>query len=225
MADVSESGARVDWGAALAGVVLSTAVGLILLTFTAALGLSVTSPYEGEGLAPVLYAIGAGLWFLCVQLFSFSLGGYAAARLRMRRADETEHETDVRDGMHGLLAWGGGVLMAALIAFLGLSGAAVGAARAEAEGGVVARVTETVGADIAAEVQQGAAEEAVENEQAAGETAAEREAEVVRKLAILAAFVTAASLLAGAAAAFFSAGYGGKHRDQNTRLAFFTFRR
>ena len=57
-----------------------------------------------------------------------------------------------------------------------------------------------------------------------GEGQDEREAEVVRKLTVLSSFITAASLLAGAAAAFFSAGLGGKHRDERTHLKFFVLR-
>ncbi len=46
-------------------------------------------------------------------------------------------------------------------------------------------------------------------------------ADAVRKWAIIAAFVAAASLLVGAAAAFFTAGLGGRHRDQGLVLPFF----
>jgi hypothetical protein len=209
---------NVDWGAVFAGAVMATAVGLILITFGAGLGLSVTSPYEGEGINPPLYAIGAGLWLLWVQLVSFSIGGYVAARLRARRGDATEHEVDVRDGLHGLLAWGVGVIAAALISVATLGSAA--AASDEAPRGVAASVAEAATGEIA----DAAAGERATNPEAADETAAERQAEVARKLTILAAFITAASLLAGAVAAFFSAGFGGKHRDQNTHLKFFTLR-
>jgi hypothetical protein len=182
--------------------------------------LSVTSPYEGEGISPTLYVIAAGIWMLWVQLVSFSIAGYVAARLRTVQPGATEHETDVRDGLHGALAWGAGVIAAAVISFAGIGGVTA-TAQADAPGGIVASVAEAA----SEEIDQAAAEERAANPQASDETADERRAEIVRKLTILAGFVTAASLLAGAAAAIISAGFGGKHRDQNTRLAFFVLRR
>ena len=48
---------NVQWGPIFAGVSIATATGLVLLTFGATLGLSVTSPYEGEGLSPVAFVM------------------------------------------------------------------------------------------------------------------------------------------------------------------------
>lgn len=221
MAEIVSPGPRIDWGAVFAGAVLTTAVALILITFGAGLGLGVTSPYEGEGVSPALYVIAAGLWLLWVQLVSFSIGGYVTARLRNRQLETGEHEIDIRDGMHGLLTWGVGVLAAALIAFIGLGGATAAVENADGPRSVVASV-----ADAAAEeVDAAASREAVENPQARDESAEERRAEIARKLTVISAFITAASLLAGAVAAFYAAGFGGKHRDQNTQLKFFTIRR
>jgi hypothetical protein len=53
---------------------------------------------------------------------------------------------------------------------------------------------------------------------------AERQAEVARKLSVLAALATAAAMLAGAVAAFFAAHAGGNHRDRNVTLPFFSSR-
>ncbi len=222
MADIVgvDSGSKVDWAAVFAGAVLATAVGLILLTFGAGLGLSVTSPYEGEGLAPAFYAFAAGLWLLWIQLVSFTIAGYVTARLRTRQPDATEHEVDVRDGLHGLLAWGVGVIAAAVIAFAGLGGIT-----AAAEGSDGRDVIGAIAAAASQEIDEAAAEEPAANPQAADETVSERRAETARKLTVLSAFITAASLLAGAAAAFYAAGVGGKHRDQNTQLTFFVLRR
>jgi hypothetical protein len=210
---------RIDWAAILAGAVLATAVGLVLATFGAALGLSITSPYEGEGASPALYAIGAGVWVLWIQLVSFTIGGYVAARLRPRVPELTEHETDVRDGMHGLLVWGVGVIAAAIISF-----ATLGGATATANDGTRGSLAASVAQAAGEEIDQAAAREGATNPQAADESASERRAEVARKLTILAAFITAASLLAGAAAAFFAAGSGGHHRDRSTQLKFFVLR-
>jgi len=210
---------NVDWAAVLAGAVLATAIGLILMTFGAGLGLSVTSPYEGEGASPALYAIAAGVWVLWVQLVSFSIGGYVAARLRQRQPELTEHEVDVRDGLHGALVWGVGVIAAGMISFATLGGAAA-AASDSASSNVTASIAQAAGEEI----DQAAAEEPAVNANAADESLSERRAEVARKLTILATFITAASLMAGAAAAFFAAGSGGRHRDKDIHLKFFVLR-
>lgn len=212
---------KVDWSAVLAGTVMATAAALILLVFGGAIGLSAASPFEGESFRPAAYAIGAGLWVLWVQLLSFSIGGYVAARLRRRDPSASEHEIDVQDGMHGLLVWGAGVVVAAGIAAAGISGATAAARTAETPADVAASV-----ADVASEeLAEATTEERRENPEARDAEQDEVRAEVARKTSVIAAFITAAALLAGAVAAFFAAGYGGKHRDQNTRLSFFVLRR
>jgi len=219
MPEVITARSTVDWAAILAGAVLATAIGLILSMFGLGLGLSVNSPYEGEGVSPALFAFGAGLWLLAIQVLSFWVGGYVAARLRTQQREISEHETDVRDGLHGLLVWGVGVIAAALISFGALGGATDAADNAD--GSLVASVAQAAGE----EVDQAAAAEAGANPEAGDETTAERRAEVARKLSVLSAFVTAASLLVGAVVAFFAAGVGGNHRDRNIHLKFFVLRR
>ncbi len=54
-------------------------------------------------------------------------GGYLTGRMRRRFHDATEHESDIRDGAHGLLVWAGALVVGAIIAVGGL-GAAVSAA-------------------------------------------------------------------------------------------------
>ena len=57
------------------------------------------------------------------------------------------------------------------------------------------------------------------------EKAAADAAEAARKLGIFVAFLLAASLLIGGAGAWWSAGVGGRHRDEQTVFAFFVARR
>src|SRR5690606_30343939 len=45
-------------------------------------------------------------------------------RLRRRFNDATEHESDIRDGSHGLLVWAGALVVGAIIATGGLGAAA-----------------------------------------------------------------------------------------------------
>lgn len=221
MSDLVAASPKVDWAAIVAGAVLTTSTALILLAFGGAIGLSAASPFEGEGFAPSAYAIGAGLWLLWVHLLSFTIGGYAAARLRRRDPAASEHETDVQDGMHGLLVWGAGVIVAAAIAAAGLGGATATVRTAQTASDPAA----SVAAAAAEELAEGEAAERAENPQARAAEAEEVRAEIARKTSVIAAFITAASFLAGAVAAFFAAGVGGRHRDQNTRLAFFELRR
>lgn len=202
-----------QWGPVLAGATIATAIGLILLGFGAALGLSFASPYEGEGMEPAAFAIAAGLYMLWVQIMSFYCGGYVAARLRSRLTGVSEHEVDVRDGLHGLLVWSTGVIAAGVIAFVGVGG--VGTATIAAPSSPVVEV-------IGQEVQEGAAREAQTEPEAATESVSEREAEIARKWSVIAAFISAASLLVGAVAAFFGAQSGGNHRDSNVTWSFFT---
>jgi hypothetical protein len=195
---------------------MTTAIALVLLGFGAALGLSVTSPYEGEGIDASLFPIAAGVWFLWVQLVSFSAGGYVAARLARPAAEATEHQIDVRDGMHGLLVWATAVVIAAAIAFAGIGGVSTAP-----EASPVEQITD-VATDVVSE--RAAEDVAPEGEPAPAEAmAADEEAQVeaARRLGVIAGFVTAASILLGAVAAFYCAGVGGRHRDSGAVVRFF----
>jgi hypothetical protein len=209
----------VDWGAVFAGAAVTTALALVLLAFGAALGLSVSSPYEGEGAPLAAFAIAAGLYLLWVQLMSFYIGGYIAARLRPR-ANVSEHEADVRDGLHGLAVWATGVLAAAVITFAGIGGLGVSASLPENQ--AVASASQAASQEVDEAVNQAAAEEKTSNPEAVPESATERRADIARKLSVISAFITAASLLAGAVAAFLGAHSGGNHRDKTVVWAFFT---
>ena len=112
----------VDWCAIGAGAMTATAISIVLFTFGTAIGLSMISPYEGEGVSRAAYFATLALWTLWVVVSSFMAGGYVAGRLRRRVGDATEHEVDVRDGAHGLLVWATGVVFAALLLMLGVSG-------------------------------------------------------------------------------------------------------
>ena len=50
-------------------------------------------------------------------------GGYLTGRMRRRFHDATEHESDVRDGAHGLLVWAGALVVGAIIAVGGIGAA------------------------------------------------------------------------------------------------------
>ncbi|OCX22901.1 hypothetical protein QV13_04530 [Mesorhizobium hungaricum] len=271
----ADSGSYMDWPAVIAGAVMASAISLVLITFGSAIGLSLTSPFDNTGMSAVGLAIALGLWLVWVQVSSFMAGGYVTGRMRRRLHDATEHESDVRDGIHGLVVWGVGVLLGASILALTAGGAASTAATAvggaaqaavekmaDAAQGVnpLSRAVDTafrttrpdastsvdarneVMAIVARGIAQGDIPEAdrtylaqviaartdvppdeakarvdtmVTSAQQAAEEA-KQQAKRAKRFAVIAAFVTAASLAISAAAAFWAAGMGGRHRDEGT---------
>lgn len=121
----------VDWGAVIAGAVIAAAISFVLFTFGAAVGLSITSPYPAENVSAVTFGLVLGLWIVLVTVMSFMAGGYFTGLLMQRRA-AGDHETEMRDGMHGVLAWGFGVLLGAVITAFTIIGPAKSGADAAA---------------------------------------------------------------------------------------------
>ncbi|WP_127751604.1 MULTISPECIES: hypothetical protein [unclassified Devosia] len=119
----------VDWPAIIAGIVLASAISVVFISFGSAIGLNFLDFNAREGASPIFIAIVAASWFLWVQVSSFMAGGYLTGRLRRRYHDATEHESDVRDGAHGLLVWAGAVVVGTVLAVSGI-GAAVNTAGA-----------------------------------------------------------------------------------------------
>lgn len=272
-----EKASYVDWPAIIAGIVLASAISLVLLTFGSALGLSFINFRAGADVLPLWVAIAGASWLLWVQVSSFMAGGYLTGRLRKRHLDATEHESDVRDGAHGLIVWAGGLVVGAIIATGGVSAlvSAVGstaatlttaasnvadevvdpnayfvdtlfrpapdaaspapvadtsAQRAEAgrivaQGAVAGSVSDADKAYLGQLVSQttglpadqanarvGEVMTAIDNAKAEAAGIAEN----TRRTGVLAAFLTAASLLVSGAAAFWAAQKGGNHRDKGT---------
>lgn len=113
----------VDWAAIFGGVAIAAGISIVLFTFGSAIGFSMVSPYDGEGLPRAVYFTVLGLWTLWVVVSSFMGGGYVAGRLRRRIGDGTEHEVDVRDGAHGLIVWGVGIVIFSILLVVGVAGA------------------------------------------------------------------------------------------------------
>src|SRR5439155_9239148 len=105
----------IDWAAVIAGAFVAAAISFVLLTFGTAIGLSITSPYPREGVSVTAFLVILALWLIWVSLSSFFVGGYLAGRMR-RRVSLSAHETEVRDGVHGILVWALGILIGAAIA-------------------------------------------------------------------------------------------------------------
>lgn len=123
-ANTQEHHSYVDWPAVIAGIFLASAISIVLLAFGSAVGLSFANFDAGPDVNPIWIAVAAASWLLWVQISSFMAGGYITGRLRRRFNDATEHESDIRDGAHGLLVWAGALVLGAVIAVGGI-GAAV----------------------------------------------------------------------------------------------------
>lgn len=124
----------VDWPAIIAGAFLATALSLVLITFGSAIGLSMSSPLEGEVVSRRWVTIAAGIWILWTAVSSFAAGGYLSGRMRRRADDASDDEVEARDGAHGVVMWAVGAVLGSLLAVSGISGlagsAATGAAAA-----------------------------------------------------------------------------------------------
>ena len=124
----------VDWPAIIAGIILASAISLVLISFGSAVGLNFLDFGYGDSPNPIFVGIAAATWFLWVQVSSFMAGGSLTGRLRRRYFDANEDESDLRDGAHGLLVWAGAAILGTAIAVGGVGAAAnaVGSAAATA---------------------------------------------------------------------------------------------
>jgi hypothetical protein len=101
---------RVSWGAVFAGLVIATALQVVLTVLGAAIGLTALDG-EDSGRA---FGVGAGIWALLVPLVTLFVGGMTAGRLANVR--------DRADGfMHGALVWGLSLLLATYLLGTGAS--------------------------------------------------------------------------------------------------------
>jgi hypothetical protein len=109
----------IEWGPLILGAIGATAMSVVLLTFGAALGLSVVSPYAFAGISARGLAVLAGTYTALALVASFAAGGYLAGRLRTPWASADAVESHFRDGAHGFGVWALGVLLGAALAASG----------------------------------------------------------------------------------------------------------
>ena len=153
---------RVSWGAVFAGLVIATALQVVLTVLGAAIGLTALDGAD-SGKA---FGIGAGIWALLVPLATLFVGGLTAGRLAAVR--------DRADGfVHGALVWGLSLLLATYLlgtgasrilgGTLSLAGNLTGSA-VNAAGSVASRPGLDAG-DVQARAQQEAQERGLTEEQ------------------------------------------------------------
>ena len=264
------SASYIDWGAIIAGAVLAAAISTLMTAFGAAIGLSSTSPFTGEGISANALGIATAIYIIWVLISSFLAGGYLAGRMRRRVGDGTPHESEVRDGSHGLVVWALGTIMIAVLATSAVGGAIkVGA---DAAGGSIKALTQASGPiDVAidrlirsngqnapSEAFRSSVTRIIGNGVATGTLSdsdksyltsqiaalagvspdeatrrvndavaqvnalsekAKQAAERARKVGVIIGFLSAASLAIAAAAAWFAATMGGKHRDDGVAFS------
>ena len=114
-----------EWGPVILGALGATAISVVLLTFGAALGLSVVSPYPYAGISAKGLAVLTGTYVALVTVASFGAGGYLAGRLRApwpKATGPEEAESHFRDGSYGFGVWALGVLLGSALAVSGVGG-------------------------------------------------------------------------------------------------------
>lgn len=121
--------AFVDLPAIVAGALLAAAIAFLLTTFGSAVGLTLVSPWRGDGVSGTVFVVAIGLWTVWVTVTAMMLGGYVAGRMRRRVAALADHEVEVRDGINGLVVWALATLLGAWLT----ASVAAGAARAGGE--------------------------------------------------------------------------------------------
>ena len=136
--DPYDFNSTVSWGAILAGGFTAAAVSLIVIAFGVGVGLSVVSPWNGEGISATTTGWSAGLFLVVVAMIASTFGGYITGRLRHAWEEVNIHERFFRDTAHGFVAWAfATVLTATLLAGAGthlLAAAAAGAIPAAGSG-------------------------------------------------------------------------------------------
>ena len=136
----------VDWGAIFAGAVIAAGTSIVLTGFATGLGLGAISADEGiSGFGLILTAIVTAVGMAA----AYMLGGYIAGRMRRRVDGAARDEITARDGIHGIVVWGLGMIVAG---FMALGAVTSGA---KAVGSAAESAVETAGS-IAGGVAQGA---------------------------------------------------------------------
>ncbi|TDR94218.1 ATP synthase F0 subunit B [Enterovirga rhinocerotis] len=135
----------VDWGAIFAGTVVASGTAIVMTTFASALGMGSISVGPDGGISTIGLAL-TGLFTVVSMVAAYWLGGYIAGRMR-RRTLASASETDTRDGLHGLVVWGLGMLIAGSFALSAISGGA------RAVGGAASTAVQAAGSAVGGAAQ------------------------------------------------------------------------
>lgn len=132
----------ISWGAVLAGTVAAIAIQIGLAQLCVAAGLAMYTPFQP---AEPTGAIAMGTiiaWVICALLGLFA-GGWVAGRL-------AHFQSQTIAGLHGMLVWGTGAVIASGVVALTVAALAGGAAKVATEGvKVAAQSAEAIGSTVA----------------------------------------------------------------------------
>lgn len=148
----------VDWAAIIGGAVVAAALGILFTGFGTALGLTAVSVREGEGSGTAAIIIST-IWIVLSMIGAYATGGYVAGRMRRRSETTTRDEATVRDGMNGLIVWGVGIVLGAMLLGSAVSGIVSTAGNVAATGAEVAGDAVSGAAEAAAGVADAVAPE------------------------------------------------------------------
>jgi hypothetical protein len=134
---IVDAQSAVSWAAIVAGAVATAALMLVLIAFGAGLGLSAVSPWSDTGVSASTFKTGTGIYLVIVAVMSAAVGGYLAARLRMKWAGVNTHEVFFRDSAHGFIVWAVATVLSASVlssasSFLANGAAGLGGASSQA---------------------------------------------------------------------------------------------
>ena len=79
---------------------------------------ALTSPYPSSGASGKAVGIAAAIYAVWVGVSAAVAGGYLAGRLRHRTFDSTQHESEIRNGAHGLAVWAVAALLTGTVGLL-----------------------------------------------------------------------------------------------------------
>ncbi|MCZ0737955.1 hypothetical protein [Phreatobacter sp. AB_2022a] len=126
------SQSAVSWGAIIAGALAAATITVILMLVGSGLGLTIVSPWPGQGAGLTTFAASTAVGLVVIQWLSSAVGGYLAGRLRTEWVGLRSDEVFFRDTVHGFMAWALATLLMVGTVGAGLTTVAGGGARATA---------------------------------------------------------------------------------------------
>jgi len=142
-------GSYVDWPAIFAGSVVAVAIAVLLAAFGTALGLS-SITLDGSDQSSTFELVMTALWLVITLIAAYLVGGYIAGRMRRRVETASQDEVTTRDGVNGLVVWGLGTILSAvllsnLVSFAANTAGTVVAGAGQAAGAVAQAAGTAVG--------------------------------------------------------------------------------
>ncbi|ATN36836.1 hypothetical protein ACO34A_23965 (plasmid) [Rhizobium sp. ACO-34A] len=139
----------VSWGAIFVGALAASTVSVILMLIGSGIGLTIVSPWPGQGSGITAFAATTAVGLIIVQWVSAGVGGYLAGRLRTKWVAVRSDEVFFRDTVHGFMAWAVATLLMFGVLGSGLTSTVSGGAHAASNvaSGALAGVSAAAGND------------------------------------------------------------------------------